>query len=411
MGVRPRSVVLVVAVAAAVLIPAQSALAFSDVPTSYWDYTAIQYVANSNAWMADFGTSTFKPKTLEMRKYLARSLVKMYAPGEADDTGITFADIPKSDYWYHWANIASKHGWMPKYDSGKWLPDGSARESVFDRALVMAMGIKDPATGLANIHQDDGDRYTVSDVFPYLVIARALDLHYNHSTESEDIVSTDYIPRDEVAYSLWKADNVASWQISDLSRFDDISLPALDPSSSPTVAQKQALTQYALTQVGYPYIWAGEWHSVTPSGYCCGYQPKGGFDCSGFAWWTLKKNEDGYNAAQFHSPYAGWTVHERSSALMAEYTKAPISFAGLKIGDLMFFASNGGKTWQDVDHVGIYLGNSWMIHSTGISDGPVLEWVADGWYHDHFVFGRRLIGAGSSPSHGTEDIATAGDRF
>jgi hypothetical protein len=54
----------------------------------------------------------------------------------------------------------------------------------------------------------------------------------------------------------------------------------------------------------------------------------------------------------------------------------------------MFFAGNGGNGWDDVDHVGIYLGENWMIHSTG--GGPQLEWVADGWYYDNFVWGRQL---------------------
>jgi cell wall-associated NlpC family hydrolase len=171
-----------------------------------------------------------------------------------------------------------------------------------------------------------------------------------------------------------------------MDRFTDITLPALDESTSGGQV-RQRFTQFALQQVGYPYIWGGEWRAESPSGYCCGYQPQGGFDCSGFSWFVLKKYEDGYNAAQFRA-YPGWSIHERTSSTMAEYAPVHIAFANLQIGNLMFFASNGGKTWQDVDHVGIYIGNNWLAHST--SGGPQLAWVGDGWYRDHFVWGRGL---------------------
>ena len=39
-----------------------------------------------------------------------------------------------------------------------------------------------------------------------------------------------------------------------------------------------------------------------------------------------------------------------------------VAYANLAIGNLMFFASNGGSSWQDVDHVGMYIGNGWMMH-------------------------------------------------
>ena len=128
---------------------------------------------------------------------------------------------------------------------------------------------------------------------------------------------------------------------------------------TPIQAAEQQVTSYSFKEVGYPYIYAGEWNAASPPGYCCGYQPKGGFDCSGFAWWVMKQYEKGYNAAQYRT-YPGWSLLERSSSQMAEYTDQHIAFASLQPGDLMFFASNKGKTWQDVDHVGIFLGNGWM---------------------------------------------------
>jgi cell wall-associated NlpC family hydrolase len=117
-------------------------------------------------------------------------------------------------------------------------------------------------------------------------------------------------------------------------------------------------------------------------------------DCSGFVWWTMKKNEGGYNAAQYHPDYPGWSLPQRTSSTMAQSTTSKISFGSLHTGDLMFFAGNGGSTYTDVDHVGVYAGNGWMIHSSSGNDGVALSLVTSGWYRDHYVYGRRIIPAG-----------------
>ncbi len=73
---------------------------------------------------------------------------------------------------------------------------------------------------------------------------------------------------------------------------------------------------------------------------------------------------------------------------MAEFTKTKLTWRQLKPGNVMMFADDGGTRWQDVSHVGIYLGNGWMMHST--RGGPQLQWAGDGYYRDHFVWGRAL---------------------
>jgi len=388
---------LSLAVLAGVFIPMESAFAFTDVPGSYWDYTAITYVAQTHTWMQDYGTQTFQPTTLETRELYARSLVNMYAPDEPIDPTIVIHDLPNTDPFYRYANVAIKLGWMPLWNSGNWGPTKAVKGDAVDRGVIAAMGVfTDAIKGLANIHQNDGDPYVVDDFFPYIELAHWMDFHYNHSDESQDVSRSSAFQRDEIAYTLWKAETAPSWQIDEASMFDTITLGKLDETNA-TQALKQKMTQYALDQLGYPYIWGGEWNAKTGDGYCCGSQPQGGMDCSGFVWWTMKQNEGGYNAAQFHPDYKGWSLPQRTSSDMAHNTSKQITFANLRIGDLMFFASDGGSSWSDVDHVGVYLGKNWMINSTGSGDGPLLDWVGDGYYYDIFVYARRIISDSIGP--------------
>jgi cell wall-associated NlpC family hydrolase len=400
--------VLLLSVTLSVLIPAEAALAdFTDVPTDYWDYDAIVYVGKTNKWMQDYGTSTFKPTVLLQREYTASALVKAYAPTEPIDPKIAFPDLPSSDPFYPYANVAVKLGWIAKYGDGRFGPLDNIKVQKFDKAVVLAMGSLDDAIdGLKNIHQKDGDAYTVDEYFPYLQLAHWLGLHYNHGDETLDLNKDSYLMRDEAAYSLWAAKTTSWWQISDASMFNDITLPGLDPSKNQKQKDKENVTKYALDQLGYPYVWAGEWNTKSPSGYCCGSQPIGGMDCSGFTWWLMRKNEGNYDAARYRPDYTGWSLLERTSADMAAATTNEIPFGDLKVGDLMFFA--GGSV---VDHVGVYIGEDWMIHSTGSSDGVVLEWVGDGYFRDTYQFGRRLIGGpNGAPGHPIDVNAGDGPR-
>ena len=91
---------------------------------------------------------------------------------------------------------------------------------------------------------------------------------------------------------------------------------------------------------------------------------------------------------------------------MAEFTPSHVTYANLAIGNLMFFASDGGSSWEDVDHVGMYVGNGWMMHST--DGGPQLQWVGDGYYHDEFLWGRGLKSKSDAPRGPAHPLA--GDR-
>src|SRR5439155_2816619 len=121
-------------------VPATAAFAFSDVPSNYWDYTAIQYVGSTNTWMQDYGTSTFQPSTKEPRNFLAKTLVTIWAPNEQPDPNITIADVAQSDPYWKYINVSVKLGWIKLEKGNKFKPTGVIRVAGFDKAMVLALG-------------------------------------------------------------------------------------------------------------------------------------------------------------------------------------------------------------------------------------------------------------------------------
>ena len=62
----------------------------------------------------------------------------------------------------------------------------------------------------------------------------------------------------------------------------------------PNLTKKmRSVLDFAIGYVGYPYVWGGDWYQRAPNGYCCGFQPVGGFNCSGLTWWVMKQPVDG----------------------------------------------------------------------------------------------------------------------
>ena len=67
-----------------------------------------------------------------------------------------------------------------------------------------------------------------------------------------------------------------------------------------------------------------------------------------------------------------------------------IPLAQLEPGDVVFFGEHGRRSKPaEVDHMGIYLGDGWFIHSSG--QGVALETLSAGWYAKRFAWGRRPL--------------------
>jgi cell wall-associated NlpC family hydrolase len=210
------------------------------------------------------------------------------------------------------------------------------------------------------------------------VVARLLGLRTNHPAGQDSLerLPNDPAPRAEAAYSVARLLSVTD---ADKAQIEEeaatFELPLL------TTWQQRVLTT-AIKFIGYPYVWGGEFERPQ-SPY--GAQPQGGFDCSGFAWRVYKVQS--YPAA----PQLANTLRGRTAAAMAgEVPKLlRIKPARLAPADLMFFGPGGPNAQPSrIDHAAIYLGNGWLIQSSGY--GVALEQVS-GWYERRLAWGRRPL--------------------
>ena len=359
---------------------------WTDVPSGYWAKSAIDAVAGSKTWMRDFGLKTFKPDALETRALFAKAVVMAFAPDESRDPKLKFVDVSSDDPLEPYINVAAKLGWMLPLGTSFYPKDPVTTIQVH-RALLWALGLDDVVAGANAIHTTDGYVFEHGASFGVRLLGNSLGLRYNHDQESLDVGPGSRLPRSEVAWSLYRAwviENSESWRLSSAQAFKTIHLGPVPESFRPVV-------EFAMRFVGYPYIYAGEWDVKTPSGYCCGAQPRGGFDCSGLMWWVLRAPDGIYDNTKVR-PYQGYILGERSSNDMAHaIPKAErLTFDQSKAGDLQFYDSNHDGT---VDHVDLYLGWGWVLDSG--SNGVTMIRVVDpdSWYRETFVWGRRLVPA------------------
>ena len=358
---------------------------WSDVRAGFWARGAIDYVGETFRWMRDYpaldnGSIPFKPNRPETRKLFARAVVKAFAPDADVDRSITFNDLANDSPYYDYANVAVQKGWMRPTNNGRSFSPGKAVTTrQVHRVLVLALGLKQAAAGLDAIHTRSGHRFKTPRNFGSLLIGMRLGLRYNHSDESLDVGPDSALDRSEVAWSLYQAKTLSSWEISDMERYQTIELPNMGPD-------KLDVVQWGIRYVGYPYVWGGEWSKRSPAGYPFGAQPVGGFDCSGLTWWNMKESGGGWDNHP-PRPYRAWPLPQRTSADMA--TVGHVRFGSLSVGDLMFYDGDGDRR---VDHVDTFIGNGWSLDSGGSNAGVTITFTGKGsWYQDHFVHGRTII--------------------
>ena len=251
-------------------------------------------------------------------------------------------------------------------------------------ALVRALGKAPVASSLRQVESPDGWKPAVDRWFGSEIVAREMGLRHDRPTteEAKEASASEPMSQADIAFAVWKAKTSPStWGADALTGF---SLSNYDST-------RREVVDFALSLVGTPYVWGGEWVKKTPAGYPYGAQAHGGVDCSGFVWYVLKEKTTGW--APTGRPYRGWSFPERSSADMAARTPKRLGYKELRPGDVVFFSPNGRKAAaSSVYHAGLYLGRGWIVHSSGSRAGVSIASIAPGsWWHDQVAWGRRVI--------------------
>jgi cell wall-associated NlpC family hydrolase len=255
-------------------------------------------------------------------------------------------------------------------------PTAPVTMAQLDARLVRVLDLSDDAALFYDAALGAGLRPPAR--FGTEVVARLLGLRTNHPAGQDNLerLPSDPAPRAEAAYSVARLLSVSDPQKAQIEdEAATFELPVL------TTWQQLVLTT-AFRFIGYPYVWGGEFERPQ-SPY--GAQPQGGFDCSGLAWRVYKIQT--YPGA----PRLANVLRGRTAAAMAGEVprRSRIKPARLAPADLMFFGPGGPQAQPSrIDHVGIYLGNGWLIQSSGY--GVDIEPVS-GWYQRRLAWGRRPL--------------------
>jgi cell wall-associated NlpC family hydrolase len=253
----------------------------------------------------------------------------------------------------------------------------AGHESVtrFDALIVEQLGMSDVAQAVqaaaARAGLRPGPRFGTE------VVARQLGLRFNHDSahDAQELYPWEAITRAEAAWSLA---NVLAFDGSQVAYAREVLAHFQLPDY--TAAQRAAL-RIAISKVGMPYIWGGE---TDTAGSWFGWQAHGGYDCSGLVWRVFKLGRQPAGA-RFRGRTAAAMAAEipRSQRLRMDETQP---------GDLLFFGRARiwqRVTWSNVTHVGIAMGNGWMINSS--SQGVTVAPLWEDWRVKGFSFARRIL--------------------
>jgi cell wall-associated NlpC family hydrolase len=245
----------------------------------------------------------------------------------------------------------------------------------FDALLVEQLGMSDVAQSVqaeaARAGLRPGPRFGTE------VVARQLGLRFNHDSahDARELYPWEAITRAEAAWSLA---TTLQFDGSEQAYARDVLSHFVLPQY--TGAQRTAL-RIAVSKVGMPYIWGGE---TDWAGSWFGWQAHGGYDCSGLVWRVFKLGRQP----------AGARIHGRTAAAMAaEIPRARrLRMDKTEPGDLLFFGRGRiwqRVTWSNITHVGIALGNGFMINSS--SQGVTVAPLWEEWRVKGFSFARRVL--------------------
>lgn len=139
------------------------------------------------------------------------------------------------------------------------------------------------------------------------------------------------------------------------------SAPVVTPSvvNQPSGAAEEVLFA-ALSLVGTPYRYGGN-------------TPDSGFDCSGLI---------GY----VYSGAAGMTLPRTTGAMSTRGTS--VSRSALLPGDLLFFATSGGRR---VSHAAIYVGEGRFVHAPSSGGTVRLDTLSSRYWQNSYLSAKRVL--------------------
>ncbi|MFD0348290.1 C40 family peptidase [Kitasatospora aburaviensis] len=130
------------------------------------------------------------------------------------------------------------------------------------------------------------------------------------------------------------------------------SAPAAPADGAPSSDRYETAIDYALAQLGKPYVWGGN----GPSGY----------DCSGLV-------QQAYRRAGISLPRVADDQYAATT---------PIGAGQLRRGDLLFWSDNGRAS--GIHHVGIYLGGNTFVEAPRPGKTVRVSTISPGFRPTHF---------------------------
>jgi cell wall-associated NlpC family hydrolase len=248
-----------------------------------------------------------------------------------------------------------------------------------DAQLVRALGLLPVAREFSGGIRAAG--LTPTRYFGTEVVARLVGLRANHPAAQDGLEPRpdDPASRAEAAYSAARILGFTGGEV------DYVTGLAATFQLQPLTGLQHDVLQTAISLVGYPYVWGGT-SELPQNPFGAGKQVPGGFDCSGFVW-RVYKLQVYAGAESLPATLKGRTTYAMSGEVAR---KQRIPLAKLQPGDLVFFGAHASRSKPvEIDHMGVYLGGGWFVHSS--EQGVALASLSSDWYGHRFAWGRRPL--------------------
>jgi hypothetical protein len=330
--------------------------AFNDIADQPADIQQAIVYACQKGYMEGFTDGGFHPKDATTRLECARALVSVFRiAGEPVDPGITFNDIAAEDPAYRWANLAVKFWLMGRFEDGSFRPGQGMLFEWLTQAVAVGSGLGSVAENINKLLGGSPPYGGSMTVF--------MDLHLRN--RASRVWPGKAFPRGELAYALWRLDNMESWRpsyIKSVFTAERCAMPAATPDQLKAV-------RLGFERLGCPYVYGGE------------TEAEGGFDCSGFVYNTL-------------SIRMGYPMKRVADDQARDTRYLYVSREALEPGDAIFWYDDpSGGPSSYIGHAGMYIGNGLFIHSAGSNAGVSIDCLdKNDYWGSHLAWGRRVVG-------------------